>query len=77
MIDKNYIHHTPKACSLTELAIRYNPNVTVKTARRILHDWINFNPHLLHDLTESGWIPTHRMLTPAQIQMIEKHLGEP
>lgn len=77
MNEKHDTPHAAKACSFTELAIRYNPNVTVKTARRILHDWINFNTHLLHDLTESGWIPTHRMLTPAQIQMIEKYLGEP
>lgn len=77
MHEKHDTHHTAKACSLTELAIRYNPNVTIKTARRILHNWINFNPRLLQDLTESGWQPSRRMLTPAQIQMIEKHLGEP
>lgn len=67
----------PKACSFTELAIRYNPHTTVKTARRILHHWITINIPLQIELSTTGYHTTQRILTPTQVGMIFRYLGEP
>lgn len=65
------------ACGFTELAVRYNPHTTVKTARRILRQWITINRLLQDELAATGYSPTLRILTPAQVAMIYRHLGEP
>lgn len=40
----------PSATSFTELAIRYNPRMSVRGARRVLHAWIRHNSDLTQEL---------------------------
>ena len=70
-------NNKPKASSFTELAIRYNPHLSVKSCRRILFEWISINIPLTAELKSSGWTRQTRMLTPFQVGMIYKYLGEP
>lgn len=65
------------ACSFTELAIRYNPYISVKSARRILRHWISINQPLQTELAANGYLPGQRMLTPKQINVVYKYIGEP
>lgn len=67
----------PKACSLTELAIRYNPHLSVKSCRRILFEWISINIQLTAELSATGWTRQTRILTPHQVGIIYEYLGEP
>lgn len=68
---------TPHACSFTELSVRYNPSLSVKSCRRILFEWISLNIHLSAELNASGWSRKNRMLTPFQVGIIYRFLGEP
>lgn len=74
---ENHTSETPHACSFTELAIRYNPSLCVKSCRRILTEWISINIHLSAELQASGWNRNNRMLTPMQVGIIYRFLGEP
>lgn len=65
------------ATSFTELALRYNPHMSAKSARRVLHAWIRLNNQLSEELAELQWSATVRMLTPRQVAVIYRYLGEP
>lgn len=65
------------AISFTELALCYNPHMSVKSARRVLHSWIRLNRQLCEELTALQWSATVRMLTPRQVAAIYRYLGEP
>jgi hypothetical protein len=60
-----------------ELALLYFPNSTKKSASVQLRRWILFNKKLNEELNEFGFKPGMRILTPKQIQIIIKHIGEP
>lgn len=60
-----------------ELAILYAPDLTPESAGKRLSSWIRFNPKLTHELQESGWKKGQRVLTPRQVQILIKYLGEP
>lgn len=66
-----------KAYGWQELAIRYSPEVSPVTASRRLKSWVHLHPHLAKELKALGWKPSHRLLTPIQVETIVKHLGEP
>lgn len=74
-------HHStqeiPHACGFTELSIRYNPTLSVKSCRRILMEWIHINIHLSAELHATGWNEGNRWLTPMQVGIIYRFLGEP
>ena len=65
------------AISFTELALCYNPHMSAKSARRVLHSWIRLNRQLCEELTALQWSATVRMLTPRQVAAIYRYLGEP
>lgn len=67
----------PSATSFTELAIRYNPRMSVRGARRVLHAWIRHNSDLTQALKRLSWTSTDRQLTPLQVKAIYLYLGEP
>lgn len=67
----------PSATSFTELALRYNPRMSAKSARRILHEWIKTNHSLKEELSMLAWTTTARILTPRQVKAIYERLGEP
>ena len=61
----------------TELAQMYLPQVTPAVARRKLNEWILRNQPLTRALAQTGYTPSTRTLTPAQVRLIILHLGEP
>ncbi|MCD8176725.1 MAG: DUF4248 domain-containing protein [Tannerellaceae bacterium] len=72
-----YPEITPRATSFTELALRYNPNMSIKSARRILREWVNINIPLQHELSQTGYTHNLRILSPFQVSLFFKYLGEP
>ena len=70
-------HASTSACSKSELAQRYMPNVQPASARRTMRRWIARNPALKAALEESGYTDKAVILTPAQIQIHYDFLGEP
>jgi len=63
--------------SKSELAIRYNPNTTSHNAVRILRKWILHNLELMAELKKANYDYHNHLLTPLQIRIIFKYLGEP
>lgn len=61
----------------TELAQMYMPDVSPETARRQLNRWIRKNKELQRELTAAGWDIKNLILTPIQVRIIEKYVGEP
>lgn len=61
----------------TELAQMYLPELTPAMARQQLNRWIRKNESLHRELRATGWEISTILLTPAQIKLIEKHVGEP
>ncbi|NDV65044.1 DUF4248 domain-containing protein [Bacteroides sp. 224] len=60
-----------------ELASLYLPNVSIDTARKKLRVWIKNCRDLEQKLTEIGYSPCAKLLTPAQVELIMEYLGEP
>ncbi len=60
-----------------ELAVLYNPDVLPDSAVRRLRQWVARNPRLSAELEETGWKAGSRLLTPLQVGIIVRHLGEP
>lgn len=63
--------------SKKELAMRYCPMVSYRTAIRTLNKWIETNPNLKSALTRNGYEATQRMLTPEQVKLIVSCFGQP
>lgn len=74
MTDTN---HRASTCSKSELAQLYLPNVSPAAARRTLSTWIEKNPKLKAALLETGYSDEAVLLTPLQVQLHFKYLGEP
>jgi hypothetical protein len=66
-----------RSFSFTELAIRYNPTMSVKSARRVLREWVSINISLQTELTQTGYTDSLRILTPRQVSLFFTYLGEP
>ena len=63
---------------ITELALLYRPYLSPRNAARTLRNWIKNNPELLLALSDTGFNPqTVRTLTPMQVSIIVRYLGEP
>lgn len=63
--------------SKSELASLYMPHVATATARRTLARWIAHNKQLTEELAQAGYKKQQILLTPAQVSIIFKFLGEP
>ena len=61
----------------TELALLYMPYASADVARRHLNKCIRRNRELLEALEATGWAFWIHWLTPLQVELIEKYLGEP
>lgn len=57
-----------------ELAQRYAPDLKPTAAANRLARWINGDADLLRELTEAGYNPKQRILTPRQARIIEKYI---
>lgn len=60
-----------------ELAILYAPGLTPHSASKRLTRWVVINEALFRDLIRSGWIKGSRVVSPLQVGIIMKYLGEP
>jgi hypothetical protein len=66
-----------RAYGFGELAQLYFPNIAKKSASTQLGKWIRLNDSLKDQLTQSGFFPGNRILTPKQVEIIVKIIGEP
>lgn len=66
-----------KAIYLSDLAMKYFPNSTKRSASTQLKRWININHDLCQRLEELHYKARQRALTPLQHKAITEHLGEP
>ena len=60
-----------------ELALRYNPKTTPKNAVQILRRWIEKHPNLSSDLKQANYNQRGHLVTPCQVRIIYKYLGNP
>ena len=63
--------------SYTEIAMNYLRHLTPDYASKQLRRWIRHNKQLQQELTASGWISGQRLLTPLQVTILVRYLGEP
>jgi hypothetical protein len=67
----------PRTMSISELAQLYFPQITVRSAGRVLREWIFSDLQLLEQLHANGYINGKRVLTPKQVEIIVTRIGEP
>lgn len=60
-----------------ELAILYAPGLTPHSASKRLTHWVIINEGLFRELIRSGWKKGNRIVSPLQVGLIMKYLGEP
>jgi hypothetical protein len=60
-----------------ELAQKYFPAVSPKTASTNLNNWIKSDPGLHSALFQAGRRPGFKILSPAQVRLIVDAFGEP
>ena len=71
-------HPSPvPAIALTDLALRYFPRSTKRSASEQLRRWMRLNPDLRARLEELHFQPRQRVLTPLQHEAVLRWLGEP
>ncbi len=73
-MEKEFIIRSYSYC---ELAMLYFPNSTKKSASAQLGRWIQGNEKLKNQLTEMGFKPKKKLLTPNQVKLIIEVFGEP
>ena len=71
------VNNRRKSMKKTELALLYMPYASADVARRHLNKCIRRNRELLEALEATGWAFWIHWLTPLQVELIEKYLGEP
>jgi len=67
----------PTSLSKTQLATLYSPEITTTAALKRLQRWMALNHDLNEALAKTGYIPTQRVFTKNQVELIFKYLGEP
>jgi hypothetical protein len=60
-----------------ELAQLYMPNISSKSASARLRAWIERNEVLHFELLETGFKKGLRTLTPEQVRLLVRFIGEP
>ncbi|BEG98036.1 DUF4248 domain-containing protein [Bacteroides sedimenti] len=66
-----------KAYGKSELAMLYNPHMSVREALRTLTRWMMRNESLYRELEEMGYRKNCKILTPREVEVITRYLGEP
>lgn len=66
-----------RSYSKQQLALLYFPYTEGVSAVRHLFSWIKKNTDLFEQLKETGYYANQKVLTPAQVNLIFEHLGEP
>lgn len=60
-----------------ELALLYGEGLTPESSTKRLSKWVQVNPSLTDELEQCGWKKGKKILTPIQVQVIVRFLGEP
>ena len=68
---------TIRSYSYKEFAMNYLPHLAPDYASKQLRRWILQNKKLQQELTDSGWLAGQRLLTPRQVSILVRYLGEP
>lgn len=63
--------------SKSQLAALYLPDIQPASARRTLRSWIAKNTALQDALARTGYCEKSILLTPAQVELFFKFLGNP
>lgn len=63
--------------SKAQLAALYAPCLSERGALKRLQAWIDFNPRLARALERAGFRKRQKLLTPRQVDIIYRYLGEP
>ena len=66
-----------RAYGKADLALLYNPGMCPREALRTLTRWILRNERLCTELLNLGYRKTCKILTPLEVGVITRHLGEP
>ncbi|MCD7936283.1 MAG: DUF4248 domain-containing protein [Tannerellaceae bacterium] len=66
-----------KSYGFQELAILYAPGLQPESASKRLKSWLLANKELTSELYRWGWTRRSRILTPVQVSIIVRYLGEP
>ena len=66
-----------RAYSKSELASLYLPRIQPASAWRTLRNWINKDTNLKKELEKTGYTHKCILLTPFQVEIIFRYLGEP
>lgn len=66
-----------KSYGYGELAMLYFPNSTKKSASVQLRRWIVYNKFLEGELKNNGFKKGQKILTPKQIEILVRIIGEP
>jgi len=75
--DSNTLIDTRRPWGFQELAICYFPHIKPHSASNQLSQWIRVAPELMKQLEDNLWRPGRKVLTPRQVALIVRHLGEP
>lgn len=62
--------------SKAQLAALYAPCLSERGALKRLQAWIDFNPRLARALERAGFRKRQKLLTPRQVDIIYRYLGE-
>jgi len=65
-----------RAYGVQELAQLYFPNIAPSSASAQLRKWIS-HPALYCQLAAAGYLRGQKILTPRQVEIIVRHVGEP
>ena len=68
---------TTSSITKAQLANMYNPGVNTNSALKTLNRWIARDSKLLAELQAARYYDKQRVLTPKQVEIIIKYLGEP
>ena len=63
--------------SKAELAMAYRPDITPKSAKRVLIKQLNNTPGLMEALLATGYNKKQRIFNPKQIEIIYSKIGAP
>ena len=66
-----------KSLSIKELSQMYFPNSTAKSAGTQLMRWLKYNQQLWNELADAGYTRGQRLLTPRQVGLVFRYLGDP
>lgn len=66
-----------KSYGWQELAVLYGAELTPESAAKRLGKWVAANESLYRELEHHGWKKGKKTLTPIQVQVIVRFLGEP